>query len=220
MENLTCWHNGKFKKIKEDLIFIKKNVIQTLCYKPHAKRNYPAPDNLFVSMSELDKKLSGSLMRVNHVGEVCAQALYVGQILTARDPYLRDDLIRASKEEWDHLAWTFQRLEELDSKPSILNPIWYTGAFFMGFSAGILSDKISLSFLAETEFQVEKHLIDHIGRIPKEDRISFLILDKMKEDELKHALYAIQAGGKDLPSFIKVSMMVASDFMKKVAYKI
>lgn len=164
------------------------------------------------------QRLSGALMRVNHVGEVCAQALYNAQALTARDPALRNQFERASREESDHLAWTQQRLRELGARPSLLNPLWYAGAFGIGWLAGKTSDRLSLGFVVETERQVERHLEGHLDRLPPEDQASQAIVRQMKDDEARHALQAEEAGAVPLPAPLRLAMRAAAKVMTTTAH--
>lgn len=152
-------------------------------------------------------------MRVNHAGEICAQALYQGQALTARNPRVRSKLARAAQEENDHLAWTAQRISELGARPSYLNPAWYAGSFALGAIAGLAGDRWSLGFLAETERQVVEHLDRHLARLPPEDRKSAAIVAQMREDEGHHATTAEQAGAAELPRSLKRMMRFASSIM-------
>ena len=157
-------------------------------------------------------------MRVNHVGEVCAQALYTGQAMVTRDPGLRAHLEQASKEETDHLAWTAQRLQELGSRPSWLNPLWYAGAFAIGAAAGKISDRVSLGFVVETEHQVASHLERHLGRLPAGDHASRAIVSQMRDDELRHAHEAQNAGAARLPAPVRGLMRAAAKVMTTTAH--
>jgi ubiquinone biosynthesis monooxygenase Coq7 len=167
-----------------------------------------------------DRRLSGALMRVNHVGEVCAQALYTAQAMTARDAALRAHFEAAAREETDHLAWTRERLDELGARPSLLNPLWYAGAFGLGILAGRLGDRASLGFVVETERQVEAHLQGHMTRLPAADHASRAIVAQMKDDEARHAAEAEQAGALELPSPAKALMRAAAKLMTMVAHRI
>ena len=158
------------------------------------------------------------LMRVNHSGEVCAQALYHGQALTAKLPHVRQEMQQAAIEEQDHLAWCEDRLKELDSHTSVLNPIWYGLSYGMGAIAGIAGDKYSLGFVAETERQVSQHLQQHLQQLPEHDERSRKILEQMNEDELHHRDTALQAGGVDLPVPVKITMTAISKLMTKTSY--
>jgi ubiquinone biosynthesis monooxygenase Coq7 len=163
---------------------------------------------------------SAALMRVNHVGEVCAQALYTAQALATRDPALRDRFQRAANEETDHLAWTAERLTELGARPSVLNPLWYAGAFGLGLLAGRLGDRLSLGFVVETENQVEAHLQSHLDRLPANDHASRAIVAQMKDDEAAHAAQALQAGAAELPPPAKALMRAAAKVMTTTAHYI
>lgn len=187
---------------------------------PSAARANPAADTADSELDETTRRHVAGLMRINHTGEICAQALYAGQAATARNPEIREEMELASQEEIDHLSWCAQRLEELDSQPSKLNPLWYAGSFAIGAAAGVAGDGWSLGFLKETEIQVEAHLADHLDQLPGEDLRSRAILDQMKVDEAKHADMAAQAGAFELPQPIKQAMAFASKVMKAVAYRI
>ena len=179
-------------------------------------RDYPtkAEDHL----DDEEKTLSARLMRVNHVGEVCAQALYQGQRLATKNTKLAQALNAAALEEVDHLAWTEQRIAELGGHTSYLNPVWYSGALVMGFIAGKCGDAWSLGFLAETEYQVTHHLEAYIQRLPKGDQRSFDILSVMREDELAHAEHATSQGARELPESVSKAMSLTADYMKKIAF--
>lgn len=169
--------------------------------------------------SEESRHVAG-LMRINHTGEVCAQALYAGQAATARNDETREAMQSAADEEIDHLSWCEDRLKELDSHPSLLNPLWYAGSFAIGAAAGIAGDDWSLGFVKETENQVEAHLQDHLERLPADDARSQAILDQMKVDEAKHAEMAEAAGARPLPEPIRRAMAATADFMKALAYRL
>ncbi len=171
-------------------------------------------------LSEPERRHAAGLMRVNHVGEVCAQALYQGQALFAREPAIRAQLDEAAREEEDHLAWCAQRLQELNDRPSLLNPLWYAGAFAIGALAGRLGDKISLGFVAETERQVEHHLDGHLDRLPEQDARSRAIVAQMRDDEVRHGDNARAAGGVELPEPIRRAMRAASRDMTTTASRI
>ncbi|WP_343597322.1 2-polyprenyl-3-methyl-6-methoxy-1,4-benzoquinone monooxygenase [Acinetobacter sp.] len=182
-----------------------------------AHRNNPAQgDDAPLSVSEA-RHVAG-LMRVNHSGEVCAQALYHGQALTAKLPTVRKEMEQAAIEEQDHLAWCEDRLKELDSVPSLLNPVWYGLSFVMGATAGIAGDKYSLGFVAETERQVSLHLEDHLRQLPVQDQRSRQILEQMNTDELHHRDTALHAGGVDLPLPVRITMTGISKLMTKTSY--
>ena len=167
-----------------------------------------------------ERRLSGALMRVNHVGEVCAQALYQAQGLTAREPRLREQLGQAAREEADHLAWTHARLRELGDRPSLLNPLWYAGAFAIGLAAGRLGDAASLGFVVETERQVEKHLASHLERLPAADLASRAIVAQMQADEARHADDAHAAGAAPMPEPARWVMRAAAHVMTTTAHRI
>jgi ubiquinone biosynthesis monooxygenase Coq7 len=171
-------------------------------------------------LSAQQRRLSGALMRVNHVGEVCAQALYQAQAITARSDTLRHQMSAAAQDEGDHLAWTEERLRELGDRPSRLNPLWFAGAFAIGLLAGRLGDRISLGFVVETERQVEQHLAGHLDRLPEEDRRSRDIVAQMKEDEARHAEHAHAAGGADLPLPVRMLMRAAAKVMTTTAHHV
>ena len=188
----------------------------------HASRPTPAPAQ-GVATAELsadERRLAGALMRVNHVGEVCAQALYQAQGLTARTPQLRQQMTDAAREETDHLAWTAQRLSELGARRSLLNPLWYAGAFGIGLLAGRIGDQVSLGFLVETERQVEAHLAGHLERLPAHDMRSRAIVTQMKEDERRHGDSAERAGATPLPGIVKLAMRAAARVMTQTAQRI
>ena len=185
-----------------------------------AHRRSPAEALDDVQMTETERRHAAGLMRINHTGEVCAQALYAGQAATAKLGETRAAMEHAAQEEVDHLAWCEQRLQQLDSKPSILNPLWYGLSFGMGAMAGIAGDKWSLGFVAETEKQVCEHLEDHLQKLPEEDARSKAILEQMITDERQHGETAKQAGGADLPPPIQNAMSLLSQVMKKSTYHI
>lgn len=173
------------------------------------------------ALEENERRLSGALMRVNHVGEVCAQALYTAQALATRDPALRAHFEAAAREEVDHLAWTEQRLAELGDRTSLLNPLWYAGAFGIGLLAGRLAgDRVSLGFVVETERQVEQHLESHLDRMPAQDAASRAIVQQMKEDEARHALDAEAAGAVPLPAPVQWLMRGAAKVMTTTAHHV
>ena len=187
----------------------------------HAHR--PTPGSDFGGNSGLDaveRKHAAGLMRVNHVGEVCAQALYQSQKLVARNPEIQEMLDHSGQEEMDHLAWCETRLQELGSHTSYLNPLWYAGSFAIGLAAGLAGDKWSLGFVTETEKQVENHLESHLEKLPKEDQRSRAIVDQMRVDEIAHGQAAKNAGGANLPEPIQKIMQAMSRIMTTTAYKI
>ena len=164
------------------------------------------------------QRISAGLMRVNHSGEICAQALYSGQALFARDAKVREALQAAGAEERDHLAWCRERLKELGSRPSYLDPIWYAGSFALGVTSGLTGDRWSLGFLAETEAQVEQHLEGHLDRLPAEDRRSRAILTQMRDDENRHGQTGRSLGAAELPPPVKLAMRAFSKVMTRTAY--
>jgi ubiquinone biosynthesis monooxygenase Coq7 len=171
-------------------------------------------------LAEDERRHVAGLMRINHSGEVCAQALYYGQAAVARDPTLRAHLLQAASEEGDHLAWCEQRLMELRSRGSLLNPLWYAGAWAIGAAAGLLGDRVSLGFVVETERQVESHLGDHLNRLPAADARTRALLEQMKADEVEHGEAARRHGAVELPWPIPRWMQAAADLMRAVAYRI
>ncbi len=173
-----------------------------------------------LDLSPQDRTHVAGLMRVNHVGEVCAQALYQSQKFLAKTPETRALLDQAAKEEMDHMAWCEERLRELDSRPSLLNPLWYAGAFGIGLVAGLAGDRCSLGFVAETEKQVERHLDDHLEKLPEADLRSRAIVEQMRIDEIEHGTSAIAAGGQELPRPLQTLMAGISKIMTTTAYKI
>ncbi len=187
---------------------------------PQAPRPNPAGDIPDIVLDEDQRRHVAGLMRINHTGEVCAQALYAGQAATARDPAVRDKMQEAAIDEIDHLAWCEQRLDELDDRPSYLNFFWYSGSWALGMAAGIAGDEWSLGFLEETEKQVESHLDEHLGKLPVEDKRTEAILAQMKIDEARHAVMAADAGARDLPLPVKRLMTASSKIMKALVYRI
>jgi ubiquinone biosynthesis monooxygenase Coq7 len=187
---------------------------------PDPSRPNPAGSTPDSDLNEETRKHIAGLMRINHTGEICAQALYSGQAVTARNKEIKEEMHAAAQEELDHLSWCEQRLQELDSNTSLLNPLWYAGSFAMGAIAGLAGDGWSLGFLKETEIQVEAHLAEHLEQLPEEDKRSQAILDQMKTDEARHAEMAATAGAYELPEPIKDAMSFTSKIMKAVAYRI
>lgn len=185
---------------------------------PTSGRPDPAENQAEAALDEAERRDVARLMRVNHAGEVCAQALYQGQALTARLPGVRDKLERAALEENDHLSWCARRTRELGGRTSLLNPLWYTGSFAIGALAGLAGDKWSLGFLAETENQVVRHLDGHLARLPEQDARSRAVLEQMREDEGRHATTAFDAGGAELPAPVKALMTLTSKAMTRTAY--
>jgi ubiquinone biosynthesis monooxygenase Coq7 len=203
------------------LILAADSALRTLWAEPRASRPTPQAATAELVMSDAERREAGALMRVNHVGEVCAQALYTGQALACNSASLRAQLAEASREETDHLAWTAQRLQELNDRPSLLNPLWYAGAFAIGYAAGKLGgDRVSLGFVVETERQVEAHLQSHMDKLPAADSASRAIVAQMKADEIAHAQMAQRAGAVELPGPVKALMQTAAKVMTTVAHRI
>lgn len=194
--------------------------LRTLVGVHEAVRPNPSADVPDAALTDSERAHAAGLMRVNHVGEVCAQALYQGQALTARDPQARGALVQAAGEEEDHLAWSAERIRELDGRASLLNPIWYAGSFAMGLAAGALGDRWNLAFLAETERQVEEHLSGHLQKLPAEDHRTRTLVEAMREDEARHRDTAIQLGAAELPAPVKLAMRLASKVMTTVSYRL
>ncbi len=186
---------------------------------PSTQRPNPAVDVEDNTLSEKERAHAAGLMRVNHSGEVCAQALYQGQALTAKLPDVREEMENAALEEVDHLHWCEERLQQLDSQPSILNPIWYGLSFTIGAGAGLISDKVSLGFVAATEEQVSQHLENHLESLPANDAKSQTIVDQMLEDERKHGESALNAGGAVFPKPVKSAMSLVSKVMTSLSYR-
>ena len=197
-----------------------QNALSTVAGSPRAERDNPGAATPDVVLDEAGRRHAAGLMRINHVGEVCAQALYIGQAAVARDPATRAHLLAAAQEETDHLAWCADRLRELDSRPSLLNPLWYGGSWAIGALAGLRGDGWNLGFVVETERQVEAHLEEHLQTLPEADARSRAILRTMKEDEARHADDAEAAGARLLPQPIPRLMAAASTLMKSVAYRL
>lgn len=182
------------------------------------RRPMPGTDLPEAEMSEDERRHVAALMRVNHCGEICAQALYQGQALSSRDPAVRRELEQAAWEETEHLNWTERRIAELGGRKSLLNPLWYAGSLTIGMLAGRFGDAWSLGFLAETERQVEGHLESHKSSLPTQDRKSWEVLDQMKTDEIRHAETAHFHGARELPAPVKLAMKLSSKLMTKLSY--
>ena len=194
--------------------------LRTLFADPPAAERSPASGIAEASLDEDQRRLSGALMRVNHVGEVCAQALYNAQAMVTQDAELREHLLHAAREEMDHLAWTRERLHALGDRPSLLNPLWFAGAFAIGTIAAKVSDAASLGFVVETENQVSAHLASHLGRLPEEDEASRAVVERMKDDEERHAAAAIDEGAMQLPPLAQSLMRIAARVMTNTAHRI
>ncbi len=197
-----------------------QRALDTVFGAPGALRPNPAADIAQIELDDAERRHAAGLMRINHVGEVCAQALYCGQAAVARDASTREHLLEAAQEETDHLAWCADRLRELDSRPSLLNPLWYAGSFAIGALAGLRGDGWNLGFVVETERQVEAHIDEHLDSLPNADARSRAILEVMKADEARHADNAEAAGARILPAPVPSLMAAASKLMKTVAYRI
>lgn len=194
--------------------------LRTLAAPARTVRPLPGGDLPEAELDDAQRRHVGALMRINHVGEICAQALYQGQALTCRDPAARDALRSAAQEETEHLNWTASRMQELGGRPSLLNPVWYGGALAIGVAAGLVGDKWNLGFLAETEKQVEAHLQSHLDRLPPADQKSWRILEQMRQDEREHAHTAERLGAAELPAPARMAMRAASKVMTGIAYYI
>jgi len=200
------------------LLAVADQALRALTSTPQAARPKPVASRPGAPLDDAERRHAGALMRVNHVGEVCAQALYSAQALATADPALRRQFERAAGEESDHLAWTAERLAELGARPSLLNPLWYAGAFGIGLLAARAGDATSLGFLIETERQVERHLEGHLERLPAGDQESRAIVAQMKDDEANHAMAAEQAGGTRLPAPFRWAMRAAAKMMTTTAH--
>ena len=194
--------------------------LRTLFATPRATRPCPVVPADDTHLGAQERSHAAALMRVNHVGEICAQALYTGQAMTTANPVLREQLQKAAREETDHLAWTRGRLDELGARPSLLNPLWYAGALGLGLVAGRFGDPVSLGFVVETERQVEAHLQSHLERLPAGDHASRAIVAQMKDDESAHASAARAAGAAELPPPVKLAMRAAAKVMTTTAHYI
>jgi ubiquinone biosynthesis monooxygenase Coq7 len=194
--------------------------LRTLFSQAHSARPHPDANTPDAPLDEAERKHAAGLMRINHSGEICAQALYQGQALTARDPAVQAELKQAAQEETEHLAWTSKRVHELGGHLSLLNPLWYTGSLTLGAVAGLLGDKWNLGFLSETEHQVGGHLQSHLAKLPEHDEKSRAIVQQMYVDETKHSDMAKRMGGADLPEPVKFAMQMTSKVLTHTAYRI
>lgn len=192
--------------------------LRTMFAPAQTLRPVPGESQPGAQLNEHERSLAAAMMRVNHSGEICAQALYQGQALTARDSRAKEALEKAAQEETEHLAWTERRIEELGGRKSLLNPLWYAGSFAMGAAAGLLGDRWNLGFLAETERQVVQHLEGHLQKLPTDDHKSRAIVEQMKDDEARHATSALKHGAAELPEPAKRAMRLASSVMTRTAF--
>ena len=206
--------------LTDDLIVAFDRALRTLSSGSTSVRPYPAENLESPPLADPDKSHAAALMRVNHAGEICAQALYSGQALTSSNPELRRKLDGAAREETEHLAWTERRLEELGSRGSLLNPLWYAGSFAMGALAGLAGDRWNLGFLSETERQVEQHLSSHLDRLPPEDVRSRAVVAQMRSDEAGHAQMAEDQGAARLPLPVRAAMRLTAKVMTTTAYQV
>ena len=197
-----------------------ERALEAVTGSPKAQRATPAAGIAEADLEDAQRRHAAGLMRVNHTGEVCAQALYLGQAALARDAANREHLLHAASEETDHLAWCAERLQQLDSRPSLLNPFWYAGSYAIGAAAALAGDPVSLGFVVETERQVEAHLAEHLEQLPAGDERSRAILSQMQADEIRHAEAAQQRGGIELPFPLPQLMHLSSMAMKTVAYRV
>ncbi len=195
-------------------------VLRTLFAPAPTSRPMPGEDLPEADLSDAEKRHAAALMRINHCGEICAQALYQGQALTSRQPEVKRALARAAQEETEHLNWTERRIAELGGRKSLLNPLWYIGSLSLGLIAGKLGDAWNLGFLAETERQVESHLESHKAQLSPQDQKSWVVLEQMKSDEINHAQMAVEQGARELPLPVKMAMKLSSRVMTKTAYYI
>ncbi len=212
------WQNSSMLPSIDQLIIAFDKGLRTVFGGAQSLREPPGEKLPEGALSENDRMLAASLMRVNHSGEICAQALYQGQALTARNARAKAALEQAAQEETEHLAWTERRIQDLGGRKSLLNPVWYAGSFAIGAAAGLLGDRWNLGFLAETERQVVKHLEGHLDRLPKSDLKSRAVLTQMRQDEARHATSAIKHGGGELPGPAKLAMRLSSKVMTETAY--
>lgn len=203
----------------DKLCFSIDQVVRTMAGTTHGtNKPYPADQVEEAELSDAERKHAAALMRINHAGEVSAQALYHAQAIFSREATVNQKMHQAALEEGDHLLWCQKRLEELGSHPSYLNPLWYGGSFCIGLAAGMIGDQWSLGFVAETEQQVIRHLAHHLESLPQKDKRSYAILNQMGEDEAHHRNEALTSGAKELPKFIRKAMSLTSKVMVKTAY--
>ncbi|MDE2401206.1 MAG: 2-polyprenyl-3-methyl-6-methoxy-1,4-benzoquinone monooxygenase [Burkholderiales bacterium] len=210
--------NGRDHSPVDHLLIALDSALRTVFAEHSAARPSPQPVDDGSPLTAPEKRHAAALMRVNHVGEVCAQALYAAQALGTHNPALKDQFEAAAREETDHLAWTEQRLRDLNGRPSVLNPLWYAGAFGLGLLAARAGDQVSLGFVMETERQVAEHLHGHMERLPPGDQASRAIVAQMRDDEAQHAQMAQQAGGVELPAPVRGLMRLAAKVMTTTAH--
>jgi len=206
--------------MKDDLVVGFDRALRMIAGVPAASRPTPGANLEDPPLTPAERRHAAGLMRVNHTGEVCAQALYAAQAVLAREPRVKREFAEAAREEEEHLAWTQQRLEELGDRPSLLNPLWYAGSFAIGLAAGLKGDRSNLGFVVETERQVEDHLTTHMERLPAGDAKSRAIIEKMRDDEARHGAAARAAGAEELPLPVKGIMRIAADVMRLIAYRV
>jgi ubiquinone biosynthesis monooxygenase Coq7 len=206
--------------MQDDLVVSFDRALRTLTGLATSSRPVPGAGLTEAALSPEERRIAAGLMRVNHTGEVCAQALYAAQALVARNPETKRDFAQAAREEEEHLAWTQGRLSELSDRVSLLNPLWYAGSFAIGLAAGIAGDRVNLGFVVETERQVEEHLTGHIESLPMADGRSRAIVEQMRDDEARHGAMAQAAGAAELPLPVRGLMRLAAGVMKVVAYRI
>ena len=204
----------------DELVIGFDRALRTLSGHATSSRPTPGANIAEVDLAPDERRHAAGLMRVNHAGEICAQALYAAQAITARDPAIRKQFAQAAREEEEHLAWTRQRLAELSDRVSLLNPLWYGGAFAIGILAGKASDQVNLGFVVETERQVEDHLTNHMEQLPPADARSRAIVEQMRDDESRHGAMALEAGGLPLPFPVRQAMRASASVMKAVAYRV
>ncbi len=206
--------------MQDDLVISFDRALRTLAGLATTARPIPGAGTPEAELTPDERRSAAGMMRVNHTGEVCAQALYAAQALVARNPGTRRDFARAAREEEEHLAWTQARLAELGDRASLLNPLWYAGSFAIGVAAGLAGDRVNLGFVVETERQVEEHLTGHIDSLPAADARSRAIVEQMRDDEARHGAMALAAGAAELPLPVKGLMRLAAGVMKAIAYRI
>ncbi len=206
--------------MKDDLVVGFDRALRLMAGIQASARATPGANLEEAPLTPEERRHAAGLMRINHTGEVCAQALYSAQAVLAREPRVKRELAEAAREEEEHLAWTQQRISELGDRPSLLNPLWYAGSFAIGLAAGIRGDRSNLGFVVETERQVEEHLTTHMERLPAADAKSRAIVEKMRDDEARHGAAARAAGATELPFPVKGLMRVAADVMRLIAYRV